>query len=152
MSDAIRNIATNRKARHEYHIEDTMEAGLVLTGTEVKALRAGKANLQDGYCVYERGHMLLRDMHISPYEHGTHFNHDPKRDRILLLNKREIGKLRKSVERKGYTLVPLKLYFKRGKAKVQIGIAKGKKLYDKRKDIQQRDVDRQLDRLRKSVG
>jgi SsrA-binding protein len=148
--DAVKTIASNRKARHEYHIEDTLEAGLVLTGTEVKSLRAGRANLQDGFCVFEQGHLLLRDVHISQYEHGTYTNHEPKRDRILLLNKREIDKVRKSVDRKGFTAIPLKLYFKNGLAKILIGIARGKKLYDKRDDIQKRDADRNLDRIRKT--
>ena len=150
--EAIKLIAGNRKARHEYHIEDTFEAGLVLRGTEVKSLRAGKANLQDGFCVFEAGHLLLRDIHISPYEHGTYNNHEPRRDRILLLNKRELNKINKSVVRKGYTVIPLKLYFRNGKAKVLIGIAKGKRMYDKRDDIQKRDMDRKLDRIRKSVS
>lgn len=147
-----KTVASNRKARHEYHIEETIEAGLVLQGTEVKALRAGKANLQDGFCTFEKGHMVLKDVHISPYEHGTHFNHEPRRDRILLLNRREIVKLRKRIEVRGYTLIPLRLYFKRGVAKVEIGIARGKKLYDKRADIEKRDADRDLERLRKSYG
>lgn len=148
--DQIKVIATNRKARHEYHIEETVEAGLVLQGTEVKSLRAGKANMQDSYCLFQGGHMVLKDLHISPYEFESHFGHDPRRDRILLLNQREIQKLRKRAEIKGYALIPLKLYFRNGYAKVELGVARGKKLYDKRADIEKRDVQRDLDRMKKS--
>ena len=150
MSEApIKVIATNRKARHDYHILDRYEAGMVLQGTEVKSLREGKVNMQDGFCTHKDGHMMLIGVHISPYTHGTHFNHDPRRDRILLLHRREIEKLRKASELKGYTLVPLKMYFKRGRAKVEIGVARGKKLYDKRQDIAERETKRRLDRIQR---
>lgn len=149
MSDSIKVIITNRKARHEYHIEDTLEAGLVLQGTEVKALREGKANLQEAYCAIEGDEMYLQQMHISPYRHGSINNHDPVRKRKLLLHRREIEKWRKASQQKGYTIVPLKIYFKNGLAKMQIGLGRGKKLYDKRADIAERDTQRQLDRAMK---
>lgn len=144
MSEKI--IATNRKARHDYEVLDTMEAGLVLTGTEVKALRAGKANLKDSYARITRGEVYLINMHISPYSHGTYNNHDPLRERKLLLHKKEIRKLIGKVENTGLTLVPLKLYFKRGKAKVQLALAKGKKIHDKRQSIAKRDADLEIRR------
>lgn len=150
MSEGVKLITTNRKARHEYHIEETLEAGLVLEGTEVKALRQGRANLQDAFCVVERGEMKLLNLHISPYEFGNRFNHDPTRPRKLLLHRREIEKWAKASQQKGYTIVPLRLYFKGGYAKVEIGLGKGKKLYDKRADIAERDVQRSLDRLRRA--
>jgi len=144
MSEKI--IATNRRARHEYEILDTMEAGLVLTGTEVKALRAGKANLKDSYAKIVRGELFLVNSHISQYSHGSYNNHDPVRERKLLLHKKEIRKLIGKVEQTGLTLVPLKLYFKRGKAKVQLAVAKGKKIHDKRQSIAKRDSDREIRR------
>ncbi len=149
MAEGTHIITTNRKARHEFSIEDSVEAGVVLQGTEVKSLREGKANLQDAYCSVVRGEMMMFGCHISPYTHGSLFNHDPIRPRKLLLHRKEIDRWRKSVEQKGYTIVPLKLYFKAGKAKVEIGLAKGKKLYDKRADIAERDTKRQLDRTMK---
>lgn len=149
MADNVKIVTTNRKARHEYTIEETLEAGLVLTGTEVKSLRDGRANLQDAYCVIDGGEMVMLNAHISPYTHGNLFNHDPLRPRKLLLHRKEIEKWRKATEQKGYTIVPLKLYFKNGRAKVEIGLARGKKLYDKRHDIAERDTKRRIDQLTK---
>ena len=149
MSDAIKIITSNRKARHEFHIEDTLEAGLVLQGTEVKALRDGKANLQEAYCAVKGGEMYLLGAHIAPYRHGNIHNHEPVRPRKLLMQRREIARWRKASEQKGYTIVPLKLYFKNGKAKLEIGLARGKKLYDKRADTAERETKRRLDRTLK---
>lgn len=140
-------IATeNRKARHEYHIHETYEAGLVLTGTEVKSLRGGKANLQDAFARIDNGELMLYNMHISPYEQGNRWNHEPLRTRKLLMHKLEITKLIGKTKEKGYTLIPLKIYFKRGLAKLELGLATGKKLYDKRQDIAERDAKREMDR------
>lgn len=153
MSDAekgIKTVVTNRKARHEYHIDETVEAGLVLTGTEVKSLRAGRANLQDAYAVMQGGEMMLMQCHISPYEFGNRENHDPVRPRKLLLNRREIEKWDRAVRQKGATIIPLKLYFRHGYAKVLLGLARGKRQYDKRIDIADRETKRRLDRVRKS--
>ena len=124
----------------------------MLTGTEVKSLRAGKANLQEEYCNVESGEMILRGCHIAPYDHGNRANHDPIRTRKLLLHRREIEKLDKAARQKGYTIVPVKLYFKNGRAKIEIGLGKGKKLYDKRADIAERDSNRRLDRLKSEMG
>jgi SsrA-binding protein len=153
VSDAekgIKTVVTNRKARHEYHIDETVEAGLVLTGTEVKSLRAGRANLQDAYAVMQGGEMMLMQCHISPYEFGNRENHDPVRPRKLLLNRREIEKWDRAVRQKGATIIPLKLYFRHGYAKVLLGLARGKRQYDKRVDIADRETKRRLDRVRKS--
>lgn len=143
----MKTITTNRKARHEYHIEESVEAGLVLRGTEVKSLRNGKANLVDGFCVAEGGEMFLMQCHIAPYDHGNIQNHEPLRPRKLLMHRREIERFAKAAQQKGYTIIPLSMYFKDGKAKVEIGLAKGKKLYDKRHDIAERDTKRRLERL-----
>ena len=143
-------IATNRKAWHEYHIGDKYEAGIVLLGTEVKSLREGGANIRDSYCVIQKGEVFLTGSHIAPYRHGTRFNHEPERTRKLLLNRKEIGKLVKAINQKGGTVIPLKLYFKNGLAKVEIGVATGKKQYDKRKDIAERDSKRRLHRLKRT--
>ncbi len=151
MDDRIKIITTNRKARHDYHIEDRLEAGLVLQRTEVKALREGRANLQDAYCAAQGGEMYLLNAHISPYSHGNLNNHEPLRPRKLLLQRREIERWRKAAEQKGYTIVPLKLYFKNGYAKVEIGLGRGKKLYDKREDLAERDTKRQIDRVLKRI-
>lgn len=142
----IKIVAENRKARHDYHIHETYEAGIALTGTEVKSLRAGKANLKDSYAHVENGEMMISQMHISPYEQGNIFNHDPMRKRKLLMHKKEIMKLFGKTREKGYSLVPLKLYFTRGKAKLQIALASGKKNYDKRQDIAARDAKRDMER------
>jgi SsrA-binding protein len=142
----IQRIVQNRKARHIYHILETLEAGLVLTGTEVKSLRAGKANLVDSYAMVERGQVWLMNLHISPYEQGNQFNHEPKRKRKLLLHRRDIRRLIGKTQEKGLTLIPLSLYFKKGWAKVELALAKGKKLHDKREDVAKRDADREMAR------
>ena len=145
MSESIKIITDNRKARHDFHIEETFEAGIVLAGTEVKSLRAGRVNLKDSYARVDRGEVFLYNAHISPYDQGNRFNHEPLRTRKLLMNKHEIRKLIGQVQEKGLTLVPLKMYFKNGKAKVQLALAKGKKLYDKRDDMAARDAKRDME-------
>jgi SsrA-binding protein len=147
MAEGIKIVATNRKARHDYHIEDTLEAGIVLRGTEVKSLREGRLNLTDSFCTVEKGEMIVHGLHISPYSHGNLFNHEPLRPRKLLLHRKEIERWGKSTEQKGFTIVPLKVYFKNGFAKVEIGLARGKKQYDKRADISERETQRKLDRV-----
>ncbi len=144
--EPIKVVAENRKARHDYFIEETYEAGIALVGTEVKSLRAGKANLRDSYAEVINGEVFLQNMHISPYEKGNRFNHDPKRPRKLLLHKSEIRRLIGRTMQKGYTLIPLRVYFKRGKAKVELALARGKKLYDKRESIAKRDAEREIAR------
>jgi SsrA-binding protein len=139
-------IAKNRRARHDYAILDTYEAGLVLTGSEVKSLRDGKANLSDAYGIVRNGEIFLLNLHISPYERASYNNHEPTRTRKLLLHKREIRRLIGAVERQGLTLVPLELYFKRGVAKVAMALGKGKKQHDKRDAEKQRDADREIAR------
>lgn len=141
--DAKRFVLANRKARHEYHIEETFDAGLVLAGTEVKSIRAGKANIQDAFCKIEDGEVWLYNMHIAPYEQGTRWNMEPRRRRKMLLHRREIDRLRGQMEQKGYALIPLSLYFQRGFAKVELGLGRGKRLYDKREAIARRDADRE---------
>ena len=136
----------NKKARHDYFIEETLETGIVLSGTEVKSIRQGKANLKDSYAIIKDGEIYITGMHISPYDKGNIFNKDPLRDRKLLLHKREINKLVGMVQQKGLTLVPVKAYFVRGRVKILLGIARGKKLYDKREDIKARDAKRDIDR------
>jgi SsrA-binding protein len=143
-------IASNKTARMNYEIGDIYEAGLVLRGTEVKALRAGKANLKDSYAVVKDDEVFIKEMHISPYDHGNRSNHDPLRPRKLLLHKREIKKLYGKSREKGLALVPLKLYFKNGKVKIEIGIGKGKKLHDRRQDIKEREERRSISRDFKS--
>lgn len=145
----IKIISVNRKARHEYSIIESFEAGIALTGTEVKSLRAGKANLQDSYARVENAELFLYNMHISPYEQGNRFNKDPKRTRKLLMHKREIMRLFGQTREKGLALIPLKLYFKNGRAKVELALAKGKKLYDRREDIASRDARREIERAAK---
>lgn len=142
----ITSVAKHRSARHDYHIVETWEAGVVLTGTEVKSLRAGQANIGDAYGIVRGGEVYLLNVHISPYERGGYVNHDPTRLRKLLLHKREIRRLIGAVEREGLTIVPLELYFVRGKAKVRIALAKGKKLHDKRDDSRRRDAEREMAR------
>lgn len=142
---SIKIVTDNRKARHDYFIEETYEAGIVLQGTEVKSLRLGRANLKDSFARIEDGEVWLYNMHISPYEQGNRFNHEPTRPRKLLLHKREIMRLLGRVEREGYTLIPLQVYFSPyGKAKVELALAKGKKLYDKREAIARRDAERRI--------
>lgn len=135
----IKNIAKNPVARHNYIITDTLEAGIVLTGTEIKSIRKGKVNLKDSYAGIKNGEAYIYSMHISPYEQGNIFNKDPLRDRKLLLNKREIFRLSGLINQKGYTLVPISLYFKNNIVKLELGIGKGKKLYDKREDLKKKD-------------
>lgn len=139
-------VAENRKARHEYHIEDTVEAGLVLQGTEVKSIRGRRVNLKDSFAKVEGNEVFLYSMHISPYEQGNRFNHDPLRVRKLLLNKSEIRRLVGLTREKGMALIPLRLYFRRGRVKLELALARGKKLYDKRQDLAQRDAQREMER------
>ena len=140
----------NRKARHDYFIHDTFETGLVLPGTEVKSLRAGKANLKDSYGEIKNGEVWVQNMHVSPYEQGNIFNHDPLRPRKLVMNKAEIVKLFSKTREKGFTLVPLKIYFKKGKAKLELALASGKHNYDKRRDLTEKAVRRDVERELKS--
>jgi SsrA-binding protein len=147
-----RPIATNRRARHEYEILETVEAGLVLRGTEVKSLRAGQVNFKDSYASMRNGEGWLLGCHISPYSHGTDANHDPERDRKLLLHGREINRLVGKISEKGLTVVPLKLYFKNGRAKLEIGLARGKKLHDKRETLKKRSWERERGRLMRMKG
>lgn len=143
-------VAQNRKAFHDYSIEETIEAGIVLTGTEVKSLREGKANLKDSYVLIKNGEVLLLNCHISPYTHGNIMNHDPVRTRKLLLHKKEIARIQGKALQKGYSLIPLKVYFKESRAKVEIGLAKGKKMYEKRESIKKREADREIERAMKT--
>ena len=146
-TDQGKTIADNRKARFNYTLMDTIEAGIALVGTEVKSLREGKLNLGDAYCIIDRkGEVFLKDAHISPYSHGTHTNHEPLRARKLLLNKNEIRRLQQRIREKGLTLVPVRVYFKGGRVKVAIALAKGKKQYDKRDAIKERDTAREVSR------
>ena len=144
-----RTIAENRKAFHDYFVEESLEAGIELCGTEVKSLRAGGANLKDAWCSVVDGEMLLNGMHISPYDHGNIFNRDPLRVRRLLLHKREILRLYGITKQRGYALIPLSLYFKGSRVKVQVGLCRGKKLYDKREDAARRDMRREAERALK---
>ena len=139
----------NRQAYHEFFIDAKYEAGLVLLGTEVKSLRAGRASFNDSYCQIHKGEIWLKSLHIAEYSHGTTNNHDPLRERKLLLEKREIRKIEAKLKEKGYTLVPLRIYFKERLAKIEIGLAKGKKLHDKRESIKQKDVEREMKRFLK---
>ncbi len=144
--DGDRTIATNRRARHEYEILETVEAGLVLRGTEVKSLRAGQVTFKDSYATMRNGEGWLLGCHIAPYSHGTDANHDPERDRKLLLRRREIARLTGRTAERGLTLVPLRLYFKKGRAKLELGLARGRKLHDKRSALREREVRREMDR------
>jgi len=142
-----RTVATNRKARHEYFIEETFEAGIVLTGTEIKSVRAGRVSLQDGFVLVRNGEAWLLNVHIAHYEQGNRFNHEERRERKLLLNRREINALHEAATRRGFTIVPLRVYInERGRAKVEIGVARGKQLHDKRDTIAKRDTERDLRR------
>jgi SsrA-binding protein len=145
-SENIKVIATNRKARHDYLIGDTFEAGLVLTGSEIKSVRAGQVNLRDSYAVVRNGELWLINAHIAPYKQASSQNHEPRRDRKLLLHRREINRLVGQLQEKGLTLVPLRLYLKSSWAKVQLGLARGKKSYDKRQTLRERDDQRQIAR------
>ncbi len=144
-----RLIAKNPTAYHNYTIEDKLEVGIVLSGTEIKSIRNGKANLKDSYAIIKNGEVFIVGMYISPYEQGNIFNKDPLRDRKLLLNKREINKLFGLTKQKGYTLIPISLYFKGNLVKVELGIGKGKKLYDKRQDIAKKDAQRKIEQAMK---
>jgi SsrA-binding protein len=144
-------VADNRKARHDYFIDESYEAGIALTGSEIKSIRAGRINLRGGYARVVSGEIWLYDVHISPYEQsGTHYNHEPTRPRKLLLHRREISRIAGQVDRQGFTLVPLRVYFKGRHAKLDLGLARGKKLYDKRDDIAKREVKRDIERVMKS--
>ena len=145
-TNAIKTIATNRKARHDYHIEDTYEAGLVLTGTEIKSIRAGRVNLRDSFATIKEGELWLLNAHIAPYDQGTYANHEPRRSRKLLMHRREINRIAGKLQEKGFTLVPLRLYLKHNRAKVELGLARGKKQYDKRAALRQRETRREIDR------
>jgi len=146
---AIKTVARNRKAKHDYHILNTMEAGIVLKGTEVKSLRQGKANIKDSYARIQNGEIKLFELHISPYQNKGYAGHNPTRPRKLLLHKREIRRLDGKVEEKGLTLIPLQIYFKKGIAKVELALAKGKKAYDKREKISKRDMDKEISKVLK---
>jgi SsrA-binding protein len=144
-------VAENRKARHDYFIDESYEAGLALTGSEIKSIRAGRINLRGGYARVHDGEVWLYDVHISPYEQsGTHYNHEPTRPRKLLLHRREISRILGQVERQGFTLIPLRVYFKGRRAKLDLGLARGKKQYDKREDIAKREAKRDIERVIKS--
>ena len=143
----VKQIAANRKAFHDYFIEDKLEAGIELAGTEVKSIRQGSVNLKDSFCAVKDGELYLYGMHISPYEKGNIFNKDPRRTRKLLVHKREIWKLQAKAQQDGYAIIPLSLYFSGPRVKVEIALAKGKKLYDKREAAAQRDAKREMDRF-----
>lgn len=146
----IKQIAANRQARHEYFVEETLEAGIELFGTEVKSLRSGGLNLKDSWCSFEGGELFVRQMHISPYEKGNIFNRDPLRPKKLLLHRRELNRLYGLVkQQQGLTLVPLQAYFKGSRVKIELGVCRGKKLYDKREDAARRDARRDIDRAMK---
>lgn len=147
-----RTIARNKKAWHDYFVDESFEAGVELFGTEVKSLRAGGVNLKDSWADIDDGELILKGMHISPYEQGNIFNKDPRRPRRLLAHKSEIRHLQQQIKLQGYTLVPLQLYFKQGRVKVELGLCKGKKLYDKRADAAARDAKRDIDRAIKTRG
>ncbi len=145
MADKIR--IKNKKASFEYHLLERFEAGIMLTGTEIKSIRSGKASIKEAYCIFEKGELFIRNMHISEYSHGTYNNHEPKRDRKLLLTARELKKLESKVAEKGQTIIPTLLFINdKGLAKLEIALAKGKKIYDKRQDIKKKDVKREIER------
>lgn len=146
MSDEIKVVARNKKARHDYNIEETYEAGIKLQGTEIKSIRARNVNLKDSFAVVEKGEVFLYNMHISPYKQGNRYNHDPERKRKLLLHKNEIRKLIGYTKQKGYTLIPLSLYLKHNLAKVELAVAKGKNVHDKRRDIAKRTAEREMEK------
>ncbi|MCI8405835.1 MAG: SsrA-binding protein SmpB [Oscillospiraceae bacterium] len=146
---STKTIAENKKARHDYFIVESFETGIELVGTEVKSIRRGGANLKDSWCAVEEGQLWVKQLHISPYEQGNVFNRDPLRERRLLMHKREILRLFGLMKQQGYTLIPLSLYFKGSRVKLQLGLCKGKKLYDKRDDAARRDANREIDRAMK---
>src|SRR5579863_9637595 len=145
--ESFRVIAVNRQAYHDYYVERTIEVGIALVGTEIKSIRAGKVNLRGSYALARNGELWLENAHIAVYEHGNRYNHEPMRNRKLLLHRREIEQLQAKVATKGLTLVPLKLYLKGGKAKIELGLCRGKKLYDKREAIAERDMKRDIERI-----
>ncbi len=149
MGESLKTIAQNKKAYHDYFVEESMEAGIELCGTEVKSIRQGRVNLKDAWCSVDHGELYVNGMHISPYEQGNIFNRDPMRVRRLLMHKREIMRLFGLVKQDGYALIPLSLYFKGSRVKVQVGLCKGKKLYDKRQDMATRAAKRDIDRAMK---
>lgn len=149
MNNSIKTIATNKKAFHEYFVIESFEAGISLSGTEVKSIRAGGVNLKDSWCSVDDGELIIKQMHISPYDHGNIFNREPKRDRKLLMHKREIMRLLGTVKQQGLTLIPLSVYFKGSLVKVQLGLCKGKQLHDKRAVAAKRDANRTIDRALK---
>ena len=146
MADEFKVLATNRKAYHDYFVEEAYEAGIALTGTEIKSVRAGAVNLRDAYATVREGELLLHNVHISPYEQGNRFNVDPYRTRKLLMHRKEINRLMGRVKEKGLTLVPLKMYLKKNRAKIEIALVKGKREYDKRESISKRDANREMER------
>jgi SsrA-binding protein len=148
--DQIKVVNQNKRAYHDYFIEDTYECGIVLTGTEIKSVRSGKVNIQDAYCTSKNDEMIIINMHISPFEQGNRYNHEPTRTRKLLLHKREIVKLIQKQSKEGYALIPLKVYLSQGFAKLEIGVAKGKKDYDKRDDLREKDAKREIEKYQKS--
>ena len=145
----VKIVAQNRKARHDYTIEESFEAGMVLRGTEVKALRDGRVNIKDGYARIKNGELFLMDVHISPYAFGNRFNHDPLRPRKLLMHGREIHRLFRNVREKGFALIPLSIYFSHGRAKVSLALAKGKKLYDKRQALKNKEMAKEVQRAQR---
>lgn len=147
---AERTVAGNRRVFHDFFVDETVEAGIVLTGTEVKSVRLGKVNLRESYARVEGGQVWLYNAHIAQYEHGNRFNHDPQRPRKLLLHRNEINRLYQNVKKKGIALVPVRMYFKRNHAKLELGLARGKKLYDKRDSIAERDAKREMERALRS--
>ncbi|MGV8073509.1 MAG: SsrA-binding protein SmpB [Syntrophobacteraceae bacterium] len=147
--ESTRLVCQNKKAYHDYEILETVEAGMVLVGTEVKSLREGRANLKDSYAKIKRGEVFLYGLHISPYTHASYDNHEPERIRKLLLHAFEIKRLLGKTQEKGFSLIPLKVYFSKGRAKVELGLARGKKLYDKRESLKRKEESREMDRLRK---
>ncbi|MGM0502214.1 MAG: SsrA-binding protein SmpB [Bacillota bacterium] len=149
MGEDIKVVARNRKARHDYHIEETYEAGIVLQGTEVKSIRQHNINLKDGFALIRDGEVFLHNVHISPFKEGNRYNHEPERKRKLLLHKRQIKSLIGKTQRKGYTLIPLKVYLKHGLVKVELGLAQGKDLHDKRRDIKKKTAQREMERALK---
>lgn len=149
MADTNKTIAQNKKAYHDYFVLETYEAGIELKGTEVKSLRQGKCNLKDSWCSVVDGEIFVNGMHISPYDHGNIFNRDPMRVRKLLMHKKEISRLYGTVKQEGLTLIPLSIYFKKGRAKIQVGLCKGKKIYDKRESAARKEADRKIDRALK---
>jgi SsrA-binding protein len=147
----VKQVATNRKALHDYFLEDTYEAGIALTGTEIKSVRAARVNLRDGFVQIRNGDAWLLNVHISPYDFGNRENHEPRRERRLLLHRQEIRKLQSKVAERGWTIVPLSMYLREGRAKVEIALVRGKRLYDKRDAVAERDMDRELNRTVKEA-